>query len=86
MELSFIFVVSRSKDQNRNVYVLAIQTLLPEIKHKAMQVTLLHFCVGGAAGVNVNVNVIFIFRAMRVRITVTRKSYHIMSFSISYTS
>jgi len=85
MELSFVFVVSRSKDQNRNMYVLAIQTLLPEIKHNAMQVTLLHFCVGGAAGVNFNV-IFTIFRAIRVRITVTIKSYHIMSFSISYAS
>jgi len=65
------------------MYVLAIPTLLPEIKHKAMQVTLLHFCVGGAAGVNV---IFTIFRAIRVKITVTRKSYHIMSFSISYAS
>jgi len=67
------------------MYVLAIPTLLPEIKHKAMQVTLLHCCVGGAAGVIVNV-IFTVFRAIRVRITVTRKSYHIMSFSISYTS
>jgi len=85
MEPSFLFVLSRSKDLNRNIYVLTLQTLLSEIKHKAMQVTLQHFCVGGAADVNVNV-IFTIFRAIGVRITVTRKSYHIMSFSISYAS
>jgi hypothetical protein len=83
MELSFLFVVSRSKDSNRNMYVLAVQTLLHEIKHKAMQVTLVHFCVGGAAGANVNVVIFTVFRAIRVRITVTRKSHTTLCLSPS---
>ena len=57
------------------MYLLPIQTLLPEIKHKAMQATLLHLCVGAAAGVDVNVVIFTIFRAIRVKVTVTRKSH-----------
>jgi hypothetical protein len=60
------------------MYVLAIQTLLPEIKHKAM-----HFCVGGAAGGNVNLVIFTIFRATRVRITVTTKSHTALCLSPS---
>jgi len=48
-----------------------------------MQVTLVHFCVGGAAGANVNVVIFTVFRAIRVRITVTRKSHTALCLSPS---
>jgi hypothetical protein len=63
------------------MYVLAIQTLLPENRHEAMQVTLQHFCVG--AGVDVNVVIFTVVRAIRVRITVTRKSHSSLCLSPS---